>query len=428
MGGMALSLAHRPRVAGRETIALVPWLSRGWRVVTACGLIAACSWGLGFYGLGVYLEALHRLHGWPTSLISAAITMYYLVGALGLLLVSGAIQRRGPAPVMMYGAVAMGAAVAGLGWIREPWQMFLVLAVMGTGWACLSTTGIAAALLPWFPERSGPAVTLALTGASVGGMAVVPGLVAVGQAWGFTALTAVGGAALFVIALPLAAFVVRHPGAAAATRSASSAQCDGGPVWTRRQVLHAPQFWTLAVPFGLVLIAQVGFLVHQLSLLEPALGHLQAALVVSATTVSALVGRVAAGWLSDRMDRRVLSAAIFAVQAVALAVIAAPPARAALFAASVAFGLGVGNVITLPPLLAHAEFGARSFAVVFGMASAAMQIGVAFGPGLVGVLRDLTGGYGVAVGVLAALDAVAVAGVLWGRHLPPRFDSPTSTR
>ena len=139
----------------------MPWLSRGWRVVTACGLIAACSWGLGFYGLGVYLEALHRLHGWPTSLISAAITMYYLVGALGLLLVSGAIQRRGPAPVMVYGAVAMGAAVAGLGWIHEPWQLFLTLAVMGTGWACLSTTGIAAALLPWFPERSGPAVTLA---------------------------------------------------------------------------------------------------------------------------------------------------------------------------------------------------------------------------------------------------------------------------
>jgi MFS family permease len=110
----------------------VPLLSRGWSVVAACGLIAACSWGLGFYGLGVYLEALHRLHGWPTSLISAAITMYYLVGALGLLVVGGSIEHRGPAPVMVYGSVAMGAAVAVLGWLREPWQLFAVLAVMGT--------------------------------------------------------------------------------------------------------------------------------------------------------------------------------------------------------------------------------------------------------------------------------------------------------
>ncbi len=62
------------------------------------------------------------------------------------------------------------------------------------------------------------------------------------------------------------------------------------------------------------------------------------------------------------------------------------------------------------------------------MASAAIQIGVAAGPGLVGVLRDATGGYAVAVGVLAALDALAVVGVLWGRRAGPPFDSPTPTR
>jgi hypothetical protein len=32
--------------------------SRGWAVVAVCGFIAACSWGLGFHGLGVYLAAL----------------------------------------------------------------------------------------------------------------------------------------------------------------------------------------------------------------------------------------------------------------------------------------------------------------------------------------------------------------------------------
>ena len=32
-------------------------LYRGWSVVIACAIIAAFSWGLGFYGLGVYLHA-----------------------------------------------------------------------------------------------------------------------------------------------------------------------------------------------------------------------------------------------------------------------------------------------------------------------------------------------------------------------------------
>jgi MFS family permease len=405
-------------------------LSRGWSVVAACGLIAACSWGLGFYGLGIYLEALHRLHGWPTSLISAAITMYYLVGALALLVVGGALERWGPAPVMAYGAVAMGGAVAVLGWLREPWQLFAALAVMGTGWACLSLTAITSAILPWFPDRSAPAVTLALTGASVGGMVFVPGLVAIGQARGFAALTAAGAAALFVVALPLAAFVVRHPDPPAGAPAGPTSGDDpaAGRAWSRREALRTRRFWTLTLSFGLALVAQVGFIVHQLAFLEPTLGHLQAALAVSATTVSALLGRVVAGTLADRMDRRVLSAAMFAVQAAALAAMAISSAPAALFVASVVFGLNVGNIITLPPLITHAEFGARSFATVFGMTSAAIQLGVAAGPGLVGVLRDVTGGYPAPLGVLAVLDALAVVGVLWGRRAGAPFDSPTPTR
>ena len=99
-----------------------------------------------------------------------------------------------------------------------------------------------------------------------------------------------------------------------------------------------------------------------------------------------------------------------------------------LFAASVAFGLGVGNVITLPPLLAYTEFGARSFAIVFGMASAAMQIGVASAPGS---------------SASSAMSPAAMASPsgCWPRSTPsrsspcsgavaagPRFDSPTPTR
>jgi cyanate permease len=48
------------------------------------------------------------------------------------------------------------------------------------------------------------------------------------------------------------------------------------------------------------------------------------------------------------------------------------------------------------------------------MTSAAILLGVAVGPGLVGALRDVTGEYPAAVSVLALFDAVAVIAVLWG--------------
>ena len=64
----------------------------GWRVVAVCFLVATFGWGLGFYGQSVYLAELHRLHGWPASLISSATTFFYLFGAL---LVAFVVARRG---------------------------------------------------------------------------------------------------------------------------------------------------------------------------------------------------------------------------------------------------------------------------------------------------------------------------------------------
>ena len=60
----------------------------GWRIVVVCFLVATFGWGLGFYGQTVYLAELHRLHGWPASLISSATTFFYLFGAVIVAFVS----------------------------------------------------------------------------------------------------------------------------------------------------------------------------------------------------------------------------------------------------------------------------------------------------------------------------------------------------
>lgn len=401
-------------------------LYRGWLVVIACGVVATFSWGLGFYGLGVYLHALHRLHGWSTGLISMAVTVYYALSAVCLVFVGALIDRHGPRGVLTYGVVAMAGAVALLGQITAPWQLFAVYLVLATAWACLSLTGISSTLLPWFGRRQGLAMTLALTGASVGGMVLVPILVALVQRRGFPAATATVGAALLVIGLPLVVFVIRGrptaaevageiagAGAAVAPREGSRQSRE----WTRQEVLRVPLLWSLMVPFALSLAAQVGFLVHQISVLEPLVGESHAALTVSATTIAALVGRVALGVLSDRVDLRRLSAVNIGVQGASLAAMAVWPSPGVVVAGSLVFGLGVGNLITLPPLLAREEFGQRSFGTVFGLVGAATQTGVAVGPGLVGLLRDALGSYQPALWCLVGLEGLAVGAVLWGGAL-----------
>jgi hypothetical protein len=53
----------------------------GWWVVVCTFTIALYGWGFGFYGLGLYLVALHRAWNWSPAEISTAITFYYIAGA-----------------------------------------------------------------------------------------------------------------------------------------------------------------------------------------------------------------------------------------------------------------------------------------------------------------------------------------------------------
>ena len=53
----------------------------GWNVVVATFVMAMFSFGLGFYGLTVYVATLERQHGWSAAAVSAPVTVYYVAGA-----------------------------------------------------------------------------------------------------------------------------------------------------------------------------------------------------------------------------------------------------------------------------------------------------------------------------------------------------------
>src|SRR6201987_6536707 len=97
----------------------------GWRIVAVCFLVATFGWAFGFYGQSVYLAELHRIHGWPTSLISTATTFFYLFGALLVAFVSEAIRAFGPRNCLIAGTFAMAVAGVAIGQVREPWQLYL---------------------------------------------------------------------------------------------------------------------------------------------------------------------------------------------------------------------------------------------------------------------------------------------------------------
>src|SRR6266478_7401580 len=105
----------------------------GWRIVVVCFLVATFGWGLGFYGQSVYLAELHRLYGWPASLISSATTFFYLFGAVIVAFVSEAVRAFGPRNCLLGGVLAMAAAAALIGQVTAPWQLYAVNVLLAFG-------------------------------------------------------------------------------------------------------------------------------------------------------------------------------------------------------------------------------------------------------------------------------------------------------
>jgi cyanate permease len=83
-----------------------------------------------------------------------------------------------------------------------------------------------------------------------------------------------------------------------------------------------------------------------------------------------------------------------------------------IYAAAALFGFSVGNLITLPALIIQREFDAAAFGVLVSLLTAISQVTYSFGPGIVGLLRDLSGGYAVPFAMCVGLQLVAAALVM----------------
>jgi MFS family permease len=386
----------------------------GWWVVVCAFVIALYGWGLGFYGLSLYLVALHKAHGWSPATISSAITFYYVAGAFLVMQVGDVIQRRGARLVVLTGTVMMGLGVLGLTVIDQPWQLYLAFAVMIPGWAAMGGGSINTLVAQWFNRRRGLAASLALNGATCGGLLFAPAFAWAIDTLGFAKASLAAVAVVLATMLPLAAVILRprRTGEHGAGDETASHRDDGEPM-SRGALLRQPRYLTMLGAFSLGLLAQISFIAHQVAFLEPTLGLTGAGWAVSLTSVSALAGRLVIGMVIDRVDRRLASAAVLCVQVSSMVVLLSSTTVAALYVGCVLFGFGVGNLITLPGLIVQQEFPRRDFARAVSLNVAINQLVAALGPYLLGVLHDMSGSYRTSLMACLVLQAAAAVLVLW---------------
>jgi MFS family permease len=392
-------------------------------VVAAAFTAAVFSWGVGFYGPSVFLNVLHQDRGWSLSVISAAITAHFLLSAAMIAHLADMHWRFGVARVTRAGAVASAIGILCWSLATQPWHMFAAAILTGAGFAATSGAAINAMVSPWFNRRRAIALSHAFNGASVGGVLFTPLWVAL-IAWiGFVGAASLIGITMLAVLWPLAGRYL------AATPESLGVAPDGDVVSSATtpanrssrspasfaSLLRDRRFTTLSIAFALGLFAQIGIVAHLVTRLAPVFGTENAAATVSLATACAVIGRLLLGALLGNADRRLVAMSNFAMQACGVACLGLGTNAIVLLLGCVLFGLGIGNLVSLPPLIAQSEFAQADVPRVVALVIAVNQAVFAFAPVIFGLLRETSGGYAVPFVVAAVIQVIAGIVMILGR-------------
>jgi MFS family permease len=363
----------------------------GWKVVVTAFTVATFTFGFGYYGPAVFLTILHQQRGWSVAVISWAVTAHFLTSALLVAHLPDVHRRFGIAAVTQVGVAALVGGMFCWSLATSLWFLFMAAVLSGAGWAATSAAAIIAMVSPWFERRRGLALGHALNGASVGGVLFAPLWVTLIAAIGFAPAVAAVGLVTLTVLWPLIGRYLRP------TPHSLGLAADGDPPRVVRPVAapsaHRPARFitllanwkcvTLSIAFALGMFAQVGVVAHLITRLLPLV--------------------------------RVVAAGNFTMQACGVMLLAFGSTAPVLVPGCILFGLGIGSLLSLPPLIAQKEFSALDVPRVVALVTAVNQAVFAFAPAILGVLREISGTYTIPFLLAACVQVLAGAIIVLGR-------------
>lgn len=398
------------------------WLVAGVSFVTLIG-------AAGFRAVpSVLIDPLHEEFGWSRTTISAAVSINLVLFGLISPFAAALMDRLGMRRVVA-GALVLVAAGSGLTvFMTSSWQLLLCWGVLvGVGTGSMSMAFVATVTGRWFVRHRG-LVSGILTAAGATGQLVFLPLVAAlatTHGWRLPALV-VAGAALAVVPLVLA-FLRDHPSdvgttAYGATEASAPVVVSGSSaaraVRTLRDAARTRTFWLLAGGFAICGASTNGLVgTHFVTAAhDHGMPHTTAASLLALVGLFDVAGTILSGWLTDRLDPRLLLGGYYTLRGLSLMVLPAlfaPETQPSMWVFIIFYGLDW--IATVPPTVAlcRNRFGDAG-PVVFGWVFASHQVGAALAAVGAGAVRDVQGTYDLAwyiaggLCVAAALFSLAI--------------------
>ncbi|MCD0506249.1 MFS transporter, partial [Bordetella petrii] len=179
-----------------------PW------AVRAAFVIAIFGWGVGFYGPAIYLAEVIQRTQWSLSLVSLAVTLHFLFGALVVANLPRLYAAFGLPAATVAGSVLAALGIAGWALADQPWQLFVAALCSGAGWVTMGAVAVNTIIAPWYQRGRPRALASAYNGASIGGVIFSPLWVALIGGFGFAMAAGIVGAAMVLVVATLAVCVL----------------------------------------------------------------------------------------------------------------------------------------------------------------------------------------------------------------------------
>ncbi len=373
-------------------------LSVGWKVALACSGVTFLS-GI-TYSWSIFAGGLGRELGWTQVQAAFPYTVFVFCYALLMVIAGRMYDRFGPRLMVITGSIFIGLAFILSTFFLTPYGVAITWGLLvGIGVAC-SYAAATPAAIKWFPSEMKGLITGVVVfgmGFSAVVMAPVVNLLvehSLKKAFLYT------GSTIF-IGLFLLAQLVKNPPEVSISESSSS---ETGH-WT--QVLRYPQFYLLWLMFCFTTGVGITFVTHLTRIVDVQTGYEKGYIMVALFAFFNAVGRLVAGWLSDRVGRSKAMILVFGTMTLALLYILFIQAPLAMGLAITVLGMTYGGLYSIFPAATVSYFGEENFGANFGLIFTGLAVAGIF-PLIAGYLFEQQGNFNSTFILLLIISMVAV--------------------
>jgi len=368
----------------------------GWTLVVAAMVGYSIS-TVHAASTGVMMEPIEADLGWSRTEIYSGASLVSFVNMALATFAGLAIDRFGPRRIAIVSSVLLLGAIAFMSTTGEDlwgwWGRWLLVGIAISAMPTVWITSVAAS----FTASRGLAVAVALSGSGIGTFLapILTNALVAEYGWrnGYVGLAAIWA----VVSLPLTLLFFRDPSAAsneAKGNNPATKQLDP-PGLTRREAFASPTFWKLFFAGLGATLGGVALILNLFPVLtSTGISRGSAAAVAGLVGIATITGRIAGGWLMDRINAKwIATVATLGACVLPIALLLFPGSVPIAAGAVITYGLMGGAKVGALVYLASRHFGQRAFGTLYGAINAAIAFSVALAPLAANYVYDVTQSY-----------------------------------